>query len=463
MVLLILVVGILIAIPRLQAAYAAQPASSTGDWPQYMFNSGRSGLNKGETIINKTSAPHLKVHWTAKAEGMIFSQPVTSNGLIYWGSFDGYEHATDLNGNEVWKQSLGYQTTCVPLSRLGVVSSAAVASIPINGQATSVVFVGGGDDHLYALDAATGALLWRTPLGNPSSNTFLWDSPYVFNNQVYIGIATTGEGVGCKLIPGALFQLDASTGNILHTYNTVPTGCVGGGIWASPTFDASDGSIYLVGGTQGNCSTDKISIGMVKLRGSDLTYMSSWQIPTADRLTNDADFAGTPTLFTATINGTLRKLVGGVDKNGYYYAFDRTNLADGPLWRTKIAIPGACPQCGKGSISPSVWDGYSTLYVAGGQTTTTDGATCGGSVRALNPVDGSFIWEHCLPKTVMGAISSVPEVIAVVDTPYLTLIDKKTGNVLFKYSGHFYGSASISNGVLYVGTSLAHLLYAFGL
>src|SRR5438876_4442281 len=26
---------------------------------------------------------------------------------IYWGSWDGYEHATDLNGNQVWQTFLG--------------------------------------------------------------------------------------------------------------------------------------------------------------------------------------------------------------------------------------------------------------------------------------------------------------------------------------------------------------------
>src|SRR5205823_2645156 len=122
---------------------------------------------------------------------------------------------------------------------------------------------------------------------------------------------------------------------------------------------------------------------------SDLKPLSSWQIPLQQRLTNDADFAGTPTLFTATrSNGLVQKLVGAVDKNGYFYAFDRSNLAapTNPVWSTQISTePGSCPQCGKGSISSAVWDGGKNLYVAGGNTTFTDGQTCGGSLQDLDP------------------------------------------------------------------------------
>ena len=455
----LIVSGVCIMLPRLQAVQAARTGVG-GDWPMYMHDVGRSGYNKAETIINRTSAPNLKVHWTYPGGGMIFSQPVVANGLIYWGSFDGYEHATDLNGNLVWQQNLGSRTTCAPVSPLGVVSTAAVSTVTINGTATSVVFVGGGDDHLYALDASSGSIIWSTPIGDPSTNTFIWDSPFVFNNNVYIGSATTGEASGCKLIPGQFFELNASNGSIVHTYNSVPGGCVGGGIWSSPTFDASDGSIYFTAGTQGGCTNDHNSIGIVKLRASDLKYLSSWQIPLNQRLTNDADFAGTPTLFTATINGTLQKMVGAVDKNGFYYAFNRASLSSGPVWSKQIAGAGACPQCGQGSISSAIWDG-SRIFVAGG-ITTINGASCGGSVRALDPATGIFLWETCLPKTVMGAISEVPGVIALIDGPNLTLLNTGSGAKLFNYSAHLYGTPSISNGVLYVG-STTNQLYAFGM
>ena len=448
----IAVVGLVVILASVFITFPLQhsaDAGGIGDWSTYMFNVGRSGYNKAETVINRTSAPNLRVHWTAKAGGMVFSQPVTAGGVIYWGSFDGFEHATDLNGQELWATNLGQRTTCAPTTPLGVVSTAAV----VNG----VVYVGGGDDNLYALNASNGSVLWHTPIGNPSTNTFVWDSPLVYNNNVYIGAATTGEATGCKLVPAVFYQLNASNGAVLHTYYPQPPDCVGAGIWASPVFDTSDGSVYFTTGTEGHC-TKTNAIGLVKLRLSDLAFKSSWVIPLADRV-HDSDFGATPTLFVATINGTSHKMIGVPNKNGVYYAFDRSAISKGPLWTKTISIGGACPQCGQGSISSSVFDG-SRLYVAAGNTTI-NAQNCRGSLRALNPADGSFVWETCLGGTVMGAVTLAAGVLAVVAGPALTLVNSSTGAVLYNNLGHFYGSPTISNGVLYVGSTGNHL-YAFG-
>src|SRR5206468_3963561 len=100
------------------------------------------------------------------------------------------------------------------------------------------------------------------------------------------------------------------------------------------------------------CSqTEDFAFAVVKLRTSDLTLMSSWQVPVSQR-TKDSDFGSTPTLFQATIGGTLHNLVGVTNKNGIYYTFDRSTLSSGPIWQVTIAIPGPCPECGDGSISP---------------------------------------------------------------------------------------------------------------
>ena len=117
----LLILGVFNIVPRQQASHAA---ASSGDWLTYMNSNGRQGFNGVETVINATSAPNLKQHWMDKVGGNIFAQPVVANGMIYWGSLDGYEHATNLNGTQVWQQFLGVRTTCSPLSSLGVVSTA---------------------------------------------------------------------------------------------------------------------------------------------------------------------------------------------------------------------------------------------------------------------------------------------------------------------------------------------------
>ncbi len=457
----IILAGVLTVLSRQQATHA----SSAGDWPSYMGDDKRSGFNEVETMINATSAPNLKLHWKYQAGGGIFAQAVVSDGVIYWGSLDGYEHATKLDGTQIWQQNVGRRTTCSPLPSLGVVSTAEVASVSLGGKQTSVVFVGGGDGNFYALRATTGAVIWRTPIGNPPSNTFIWSSPLVYNNSVYIGTATTGEP-HCPLVPGQFFQLDVATGSIQHIFNTVPDGCLGAGVWSSATLDISDGSIYFTTGTEGSFKTCKepLAIAIVKLHASDLSLISSWQIPITER-GPDSDFGASATLFNATIGGTVHKLVGAVDKNGYYYALDRagTAMSNGPVWKAKIAEGGECPQCGQGSISSSAWNGK-TLFVAGGKTTI-KGMTCKGSLRALYPATGAFIWERCFADgPVMGSVTMVPGVAAVVAGPNLILVSSVTGKTLYTSQGSgiaFYGSPSISHGVLYVGSTTKHL-YAYG-
>jgi len=440
----------LILPPPQQATYAA-----SGRWPTYLHDDGRSGFNSAETIINPSSAPHLKLHWSYPAGGTITAQPVEANGMIYWGSWDGFEHATNLAGTQVWQQNLGQTTNmnCSPPTA-GVASTATVAWVSIGGNLTPVVFVGGGNATFYALSAASGAVIWSTRLGS-SPNYFLWGSPEVYHKSVYFGVASFGD---CPQVQGRFIQLDASTGTTLHTFDTVPSGCAGGGVWGSPTIDQTDGSVYFVTGDHTSCSTpEPYADAIVKLRSSDLSYVSSWQVPPPRH-----EFGSTPTLFQATIGGVVHNLVGVASKDGNYYAFDRQAINLGPAWQTIIAVSGACPECGQGSISPSAWDG-STLYAAGGKTTI-GGKSCLGSLRALNPADGTFLWEDCLNDgPVLAAVSAVPGVAVVGEGKHLVVIATATGQILFNYAAarRFWGAASISNGVLYLG-NVNGQLYAFG-
>jgi outer membrane protein assembly factor BamB len=456
--LVVMVSGVLIELPHKQKAQAAASA----DWPTYLMNNSRKGFNGAETIINPTTAPHLKLHWTYKAGAAISTQPVEANRLIYWGSWDGYEHATHLGGSRAWATYLGTTTdsACLPPS-VGVASTSTIASVVINGKATLVDFVGGGNGYFYALNASTGAVIWKTLLGSSPSH-FLWSSPAFYNGSIYEGVSSFGD---CPLVQGQLVQMNAITGAIQHTFNVVPNGCIGASVWGSPTIDATTGMIYFVTGNAGSCATSEpYSTALVEVRASDISLISAWQLPLAQRLP-DSDFGTTPTLFNATIHGVWHQLVGVENKDGKYYAFDRTHIRKGPLWKATVSDAGECPQCGTGGISPSAWDG-TKLYVASGSTTI-QGSKCQGSLRALNPATGAFLWHYCMTSgPVLGAVTAVPGVVTVGQGAYLSVLNANTGKLLYSYrvttSGElFYGAASISNGVLYIGHANGKL-YAFG-
>jgi polyvinyl alcohol dehydrogenase (cytochrome) len=363
--------------------------------------------------------------WSAKAKGPITVQPTLDHGVLYWGSWDGYEHATiATSGAQLWQTYLGQTTApqCTP-SHAGVASTAAVGTVPLAGHQTTLVFVGGGDAQLYALDARTGAIVWKLSLGVRNED-FLWSTPLFANGSVYMGDASFGD---CPLTQGKVVKVDGATGQIEATFRSVPNGCIGGGIWTGLTLEPDDDALYFATGTLSPCSA--YSESLVKVRASDLTPISSWQIPPAQRV-SDGDFGAAPTLFQSTINGRTHELVGVVNKNGLFYAFDRDYLSSGPVWTVRIAKGGICPQCGNGSISGAAWDGM-RLYVAGGKTTI-DGEACAGSLRALDPRMGAFTWQQCFAEgPVLGAVVEHAGMVAVAEGNRVVVVDAATGAIRY--------------------------------
>jgi len=225
-------------------------AASSGDWPTYLHDLTRSSYNATETAINSNSASSLKPRWIDRIGGStgvtISTQPVTTNGLVYWGSWDGYEHATNPSNptSDVWTTFLDqtpYNPNCSP-PQAGVASTAAIASVKINGKLTSVLFLGGGNGTFYALNAATGQSIWSRSFGSPSQGYFLWSSPAVYQGSVYMSVASWGD---CPLIQGKVVRLNASSGSVQNNWYSVPSGCIGGGVWSSITIDQATSTLYV--------------------------------------------------------------------------------------------------------------------------------------------------------------------------------------------------------------------------
>ena len=438
---------------RRQAAHAA-----TGDWQTFLFDNTRSGYNGSETIINRTTAPHLKLHWTHTITAKMSAEPVEANGMVYWGSWDGLEHASRLsNGTDVWATNLGTTTGSCNSQPTGVTSTANISTVLIGGVTTPVDFVGGGGNAtFYALNANTGAIIWQTVLST-QAGAYNWSSPAVFNNSIYIGLSSLGD---CPLVQGQVLQLDASTGAIQHTFNVVPAGCLGANVWSSPTIDRQLGLVYISTGNEGTCSTtETMADALLALSTTDLSLVSSWQIPKTQQIT-DGDFGATPTLFTATIGGVMHPMVGLINKNGVYYAFDRADIGTGPLWQKTLAAPASA---GENNISSSAWDGTS-LYVSAARTTI-NGTSCKGSLRALNPASGVFLWQDCLSQNALDPVIAVPGLAEIGDGPSLMVVNTSTGKRLYTFkdanaTANFWGPGSISNGVLYADNKDGKL-YAF--
>lgn len=443
---------------------SAEPvrAATANDWPTYLDGIARTGFGADETVITASSAPSLRLRWTAASAGAASAQPVAVGGIIYWGSWDGHERAATSSGALLWSsRSLGIaaNSKCLPPS-VGVASTATVGMTLLRGSPVLAVFVGGGDGYFYALNAQNGFIIWRTRLW-AMRGTFLWSSPAYYHGSIYEGVASVGD---CPLIRGKLVRLNANTGTVQKTFYTVPAGCRGAGVWSSPAIDARAGKVYFATGNAVPCSRRQpLETSLVEVSASTLRLVGHWQVPSSQH-GRDSDFGATPTLFTATTGGKARAMVGLQNKNGVYYAFDRAHIGAGPVWRAQIAGPGPCPECELGDVSPSAWDGRD-LYIAGG-IATINGTRCQGSLRAVHPATGRLIWRRCLRSgAVLGAVTAVRGVVVVGTGSRLIALNARTGATLFHYrdprrGSLFWSGASFSDGVMYVGNQDGRL-YAF--
>jgi hypothetical protein len=210
--------------------------------------------------------------------------------------------------------------------------------------------------------------------------------------------------------------------------------------------DPATNTIFLSTGTEGG--TELLAQAIVSLDAGTLAVKASWKLP-ANQVVTDPDFGTTPLLFT---DSTGRALVGSVNKNGIFYAFDRAGLSAGPVWQTAIAVGGPCPTCGDGSVSSGAF-AAGAVFQAGGKTTI-GGTVFQGSVRSLNPDTGTFNWEHGTVAPVIPAIAYTNGMVIDAAGSTLEVLDASSGNLLYstRMPAATYGPPSVANGVIFANS-----------
>jgi PKD repeat protein/outer membrane protein assembly factor BamB len=379
---------------------ASEAATSPVNWPGYLFGPTHSSYNAAATTFTPGNSAATMIHdwtWTPPAPTQtgqpsgLDASPTVVNGVVYIGAETGVFYAlNESSGAVLWSRSLGYVagTTC---GALGIVSTATVAPAPGGGPLT--VYVAGGDGYLYALDAATGAVDWKSVIGIPSTTVndyYDWSSPTVSNGHIYVGVASNCDS---PLVAGGLKEYDQATGSLQNFYQTYPGHSTQPSIWSSAAVDPAGQNVFV---TTGN-GPGGDSVSVVRLAASNLAREDAWQVPSTQH-GPDSDFGGSPTLFTATIGGVVTPMVGACNKNGTYYAWRQADLAAGPVWAYAIGAQYTSgPQCDAAGI----WDG-THLYIGGNQTTI-NGTTYSGSIRMVDPATGTPIWQTGLIGPPIGS------------------------------------------------------------
>ncbi len=441
---LVLVIGVAVGTVSLGSG-PVSAAPTAQDWPTYLHDNGRSSATTDPSLTLAT-AGQLQLDWAAQTGGPVATSASVVGTTAYVGSWDGDEYAVDTTtGTVLWKTNLGITTDpgCNP-STIGITSAATV----LNG----VVYVGGGGPYWYALNASTGAVLWSVYTGDNSQTGahYNWSSPLIVNGYAYVGIASNCDN---PLVQGQLLKVSLASQSIVATYDFVPNGEVGGGIWTSPTYDPATNRIFVSTGTLAGYDQTQ-SQAIVALDAGTLAYDDSWQLPFGASIA-DSDWSTTPTL---TTDAQGDQLLSVSNKNGVLYTFNRNNLAAGPIWQRALAIGGTCPTCGDG-VLPSAIFANGVLYAAGGHTTT--GSQ--GSMTALDPATGTVLWSRPTDAPVLGSPAYVNGLIAEVEGSTFEVLNAQNGSLLYSYvlPAAVYGGISVAQGQFYVG-AVDGKLYAFG-
>ncbi len=145
-------------------------------------------VGAGDGSLYKLDASNGVLQWRFQTQGKEIPAPATvTNGVVYFGSTDGNVYAVSAdNGKEVWHFATG----------ASVLASPAVD----NG----VVYVGSSDSNLYALDATDGNKLWSYHTGQ-SNETVTPTTAVVLNGVLYSSSSD-------EISHSYLFALDAKTG-----------------------------------------------------------------------------------------------------------------------------------------------------------------------------------------------------------------------------------------------------------
>jgi outer membrane protein assembly factor BamB len=423
-------------------------ACGPADWAAYLDGPLHSSdaVNATTFTTANASTAHSIWTWTPVAKSpykqYLYSSPITVGGVTYIGAATGdFDAINDSTGATLWRKHLTISTCS---NYAGLVSSATVAPDPVTKK--NVVYVGGADHYLYALDPANGNTIWRTIVGGTNANYYNWSSPTVANGHIYMGVAVTCD---VPYTNGAE-EFDQHTGTLQNRwYIAGPTGD-GASVYTSAAV-AADGSVFVsTGDENGGSTTDAESI--VHLSAS-LTRIAGWQIPGATGL--NLDFNASPTIWNA---GTT-PMVGACDKNGVFYAFKQSDFS-APAWTDQLGNDGTPNQiifCG----GSAAYDGTS-LFVGANEK---PGTTMPGSIYELNPSTGAVEWYTGLdngpvigtPSLDGSGILAVPTYNQAAFTGAVYLIDKSNGHLLKKlsFNGPIFAQPVFEGGQLLVaGPSL---------
>jgi polyvinyl alcohol dehydrogenase (cytochrome) len=318
--------------PSEQPAGATPVSPSSSAWPLYGhdLSGAKSTADAG---IDSTNVSSLAEAWRVEVKGPVSATPVIADGVAFVGSYDGALYAIELaSGTVLWTYETGAAVMEPNLQiPLGITGSAAV----IDG----IVYVGDASAAVHAVDANSGSQIWKATVDD-QPNASIWSSPVISGDRLFIGVASVAKQEGFR---GSVVALDRASGEIGWQTYMVPEGKDGAGVFAVPAIDEERGLLFV--GTQNAYSAtpapygNPTSVVALDLTTGDLKWVFTPPESLSDPApTDDVGFSASPNLFSAELEGETRDLVGVGQKSGDFWALDREN---GELiWQTTVSPAG---------------------------------------------------------------------------------------------------------------------------
>jgi alcohol dehydrogenase (cytochrome c) len=307
---------------------------SSTDWA-YVGHDRNNDRYAPETQINTSNVSKLQQVWSSGLGPEQYLEenfPLEVGNTVYvTTSNDEVQALNAVTGALIWKY--------VPTVDFSLATGVGGFGISVNrGVAVSngMVYVVTFDGKLDAIQQATGEQLWSTQVVSPSTGAYETTGPTVWNNLVFVGDSGSQDGVR-----GFVAAFNAKTGKQVWRFYTVPkagTSWVpkdggGGTVFFAPTVDTATGVVYVgtgspaptIVGTQ-RPGPDLYTDSILALNARTGKLIWYHQEIPHDLWNYDAE--SPVVIFTANVHGKTVPAVGEAGKSGYYFILSATTGKD---------------------------------------------------------------------------------------------------------------------------------------
>jgi outer membrane protein assembly factor BamB len=230
--------------------------SAGGDWRSYGHDDANSRSQPDEKSLNSSAAATLSPVWSLAVapspstlggvpSAGLNGTPVVADGCVFAGGSDGHIVALNADtGAQVWRTSQLGDPNAAGTGGL-IVGSVTV----VGGKVIALINQSGGP-FAVALDERTGQQVWQSQPVSHYPGSYTNANPVVYTGTLIFGFsAPEGDPKG----QGGFALLSTASGHIDIVTDTIPPadqdrGYAGGGIWTAPAVDPQSGYAYLGAG-----------------------------------------------------------------------------------------------------------------------------------------------------------------------------------------------------------------------